>query len=109
MIFILSDQEKSLKNKKEKEPEKKIEKTKIEKERFNYSKDILLSVNDFLLPDIKTFDLTFDYIEILPNKYYTTFNIELLKKDYETFFSTIKEKDLKFDFEKRDEKKFNTK
>lgn len=81
------------------------EKKNIQKKQFEYSKDILLTVDDFLLPDIKTFDLSFDYIEFLPNKYYTLPKVDIFKKDYEAFFDETVQKELEFDFEKRKTKK----
>ncbi|MBN2546888.1 MAG: hypothetical protein JXB50_13895 [Spirochaetes bacterium] len=104
MIFCFSGRVNTLKREQInfKDVEKQsIEQNSIKNSQFEYSTDILLTVNDFMMPDIDNFEISFDYIEFNPNKYYNLPKADIFNRDYEKIFSDYIEDSLKFDFEKR--------
>jgi len=104
MLFCFTGRANSLKKQaiNFKQTEKQIiEQDLIKKNQFEYSTDILLTANDFMMPDIDNFEISFDYIEFNPNKYYNLPKADIFNKDYEKIFSEYIDESLKFDFEKR--------
>jgi len=104
MLFCFTGKANSLKkearNKKEAEKQA-VEQELIKKSQFEYSSDILLTANDFIMPEIDNFEINFDYIEFNPNKYYNLPKADIFNKDYEKIFTEFIDESLKFDFEKR--------
>ncbi len=104
MLFCFTGKANSLKkearNKREAEKQA-VEQELIKKSQFEYSSDILLTANDFIMPEIDNFEINFDYIEFNPNKYYNLPKADIFNKDYEKIFTEFIDESLKFDFEKR--------
>jgi hypothetical protein len=62
----------------------------------------LLSAEDFIIPDIKNFDLSSDYIEFLPNKKYNKPDNIIIEKITDKFINDTVEETYKFNFEKKE-------
>lgn len=79
---------------------KKEENKIINKYEENINKVELLTINEFVFPDIKLFDLSSDYVDFIPSK---KFNISTFKqsvKDYDSILEKSINESLKFGFEK---------
>ena len=66
------------------------------------NEQILLTANDFVMPAAKSFDLSSDYIDFLPNKQLMLPDKKILDKTAEKLINDQVDDSLKFNFEKKE-------
>jgi hypothetical protein len=63
--------------------------------------ELLLNSDDFILTDTNNYDLTNDFVDMLPKKKYQLPDKSLIIKEYDKLLSRDINESLKFNFEKR--------
>ena len=66
-----------------------------------YYDEFLLTADDFVLPDIESFDVTSDYVDFLPAKKFQSPDNSLVEKEFKNIVDDTVEDSTKFIFEKR--------
>lgn len=92
-------------NNSEKNLQNEITRNEITNDKKQFQDELLLTPNDFIISRSSSVDLTNDYIDFMPKKKYDLPDKSVVKEEYEKVFEKEIEDSIKFNFEKRKNRK----
>jgi hypothetical protein len=84
-----------------------IPKKEIIEKQNEFKKEMIVTPDDFLLPSIKTIDISTDYVELSPARRYQAPEMKIIENDYKKLINDTINDTCLFNFEKRSKLKSN--